>query len=180
MEILTGFINDFKSMNKRQAVTQTITLGQIVTSALMIWKILVLLTGSESPVVVVLSGSMEPGFYRGDILFLNLGTAPIRVGEVVVFNIDGRDVPIVHRVVKVHERLPGGEIDILTKGDNNHGDDRSLYAPGQNWLNQKHIMGRVVGFLPYLGMVTIFMNDYPWLKYALIGTLGLFVLTSKE
>ena len=35
-------------------------------------------------------------------------------------------------------------------------------------------------FLPYLGMVTIFMNDYPWLKYALIGTLGLFVLTSKE
>ena len=66
-------------------------------------------------VVVVLSGSMEPGFYRGDILFLNLGTAPIRVGEVVVFNIDGRDVPIVHRVVKVHERLPGGEIDILTK-----------------------------------------------------------------
>ena len=31
------------------------------------------------------------------------------------------------------------------QGDNNHGDDRSLYAPGQNWLNQKHIMGRVVG-----------------------------------
>ena len=66
-------------------------------------------------VVVVLSGSMEPGFYRGDILFLNMGTAPIRVGEIVVFNIDGRDVPIVHRVVKVHERLPGGDIDILTK-----------------------------------------------------------------
>lgn len=27
-------------------------------------------TGSESPVVVVLSGSMEPSFYRGDLLIL--------------------------------------------------------------------------------------------------------------
>ena len=66
-------------------------------------------------VVVVLSGSMEPGFYRGDILFLNMGNQPIRVGEVVVFNIDQRDIPIVHRVIKVHERQPGGEVDVLTK-----------------------------------------------------------------
>ena len=35
-------------------------------------------------------------------------------------------------------------------------------------------------YLPYVGMVTILMNDYPYLKYALIGVLGLFVLTSKE
>jgi Peptidase S24-like len=55
--------------------------------------------------VVVLSGSMEPGFYRGDILFLNMGNKPVRVGEVVVFNLDGRDIPIVHRVIKVCSRL---------------------------------------------------------------------------
>ena len=36
----------------------------IVTSALIIWKGLMCVTGSESPVVVVLSGSMEPGFKR--------------------------------------------------------------------------------------------------------------------
>ena len=66
-------------------------------------------------VVVVLSGSMEPGFYRGDILFLNMGYAPIRTGEIVVFNIDGRDIPIVHRVIKIHDRDSGGDVDILTK-----------------------------------------------------------------
>lgn len=64
---------------------------------------------------MVLSGSMEPGFYRGDILFLNMGKAPIRTGEVVVFNLDGRDIPIVHRVIKVHERRNGTHIDVLTK-----------------------------------------------------------------
>jgi hypothetical protein len=34
-----------------------------------------------SQVVVVLSGSMEPGFKRGDILFLNMGTQPARTGQ---------------------------------------------------------------------------------------------------
>ena len=29
-------------------------------------------------------------------------------------------------------------------------------------------------------MVTIMMNDYPMLKYLMIGGLGLFVITSKE
>ncbi len=37
--------------------------------------------GGGPQVVVVLSGSMEPGFYRGDILFLHMGRAPIRAGE---------------------------------------------------------------------------------------------------
>lgn len=89
--------------------------GLIVTSALIIWKTLMLITGSESPIVVVLSGSMEPGFYRGDILFLHLGKSPIRSGEIVVYNVDGRDIPIVHRVLKVHEREEKGLVDILTK-----------------------------------------------------------------
>lgn len=159
---------------------QGVSLGLIVTSALIIWKTLMLVTGSESPVVVVLSGSMEPAFYRGDILFLNMGNDPIRSGEIVVFNVEGRDIPIVHRVIKVHERVGTGHLDILTKGDNNYGDDKVLYAPGQEWLNRKHIMGRAVGYLPYVGMVTIIMNDFPYVKYLLIFVLGLLVVTSKE
>ncbi|VAH06740.1 unnamed protein product [Triticum turgidum subsp. durum] len=144
-----GFIGDqvesIRSMQVRQVVTQIISLGMIVTSALIIWKGLMVATGSESPVVVVLSGSMEPGFKRGDILFLHMSKEPIRTGEIVVFNIDGREIPIVHRVIKVHERQESGEVDILTKGDNNFGDDRLLYAQGQLWLQKHHIMGRAVG-----------------------------------
>ena len=46
-------------------------------------------TGSESPIVVVLSGSMEPAFHRGDLLFLtNKETEDIRVGEIVVFKVN--------------------------------------------------------------------------------------------
>jgi len=151
----------------------------IVCSALMIWKSLMIITGSESPIVVVLSGSMEPAFKRGDLLLLTLTDDPIKVGDIIVFKLSGRDIPIVHRVLKLHEKSTG-EVDILTKGDNNYVDDRGLYPPGQKWLNRSHIIGRAKGYLPLIGMVTIIMNDYPSLKYALIGVMGLFVLVNRE
>nr|KJB70595.1 hypothetical protein B456_011G082100 [Gossypium raimondii] len=149
-------VDSIKSIQIRQLLTQVVSLGMIVTSALIIWKGLMCVTGSESPVVVVLSGSMEPGFKRG------------------------REIPIVHRVIKVHERQDTGEVDVLTKGDNNYGDDRLLYAQGQQYLQRHHIMGRAVGFLPYVGWVTIIMTEKPIIKYILIGALGLLVITSKD
>lgn len=48
---------------------------------------------------------MEPAFFRGDLLLLtNHREEPIRAGDIVVFRIEGRDIPIVHRVLKVHEK----------------------------------------------------------------------------
>jgi len=166
--------------NKRQLLFQLLNLAMIVFSALMIWKGLMFVTKSESPVVVVLSGSMEPAFQRGDILFLNNAYEDVHVGDVVVFKIKDRDIPIVHRILKVHLNEATGFVELLTKGDNNRVDDRGLYAPGQLWLNRDDILGKATGTLRYVGMVTIALNDYPVLKYVLVGMMGLFVLTSKE
>ncbi|KAI3870046.1 hypothetical protein MKX03_017916 [Papaver bracteatum] len=173
-------VDSIKSIQIRQLLTQAITLGRIVSSALIIWKILLCAAGSESPVVVDLSFSMEPGFKRGDMLFLHMNEAPIRAGEIVVFNIDGFKVPVVHRVIKVHERRDTGEVNFLTKGDSNVQHDRMLYSPGQEWLNRHHIVGRAVGFLPYVGWVTIILTENPIIKYVLIGALGLFIIISKD
>ena len=128
----------------------------------------------------MLSGSMEPAFQRGDILFLYKGTKQIETGDIVVFTLEGRNIPIVHRVLRLHEDGRDGEIDVLTKGDNNYEDDRVLYNPGQQWIHNDNILGRAVGYLPYAGMATIIMNDYPLVKYVLIGFLGLLVITSKD
>ena len=178
--------------NKRMLAFQGLNLAMIVFSALMIWKSLMVYTRSESPVVVVLSGSMEPAFQRGDILFLNNDPSPLTAGEIVVFKIEGRDIPIVHRILTVHEGDEDAVTDVakdsesvlgtryLTKGDHNHIDDRGLYKVGQLWLKRSHILGRARGALPYVGMVTIVLNDYPALKYVLVGIMGLFVLTNKD
>jgi len=165
--------------NKRQLAFQVLNLAMIVFSALMIWKGLMYMTKSESPVVVVLSGSMEPAFQRGDILFLDNSAEHVGIGDVVVFKIRDRDIPIVHRILKVHQK-DDGAVELLTKGDNNRVDDRGLYAPGQMWLEREDVLGKATGTLRYVGMVTIALNDYPVLKYVLVGMMGLFVLTSKE
>lgn len=97
----------------------------------MMWKGLGLVTNTESPIVVVLrsinlasvasllllltelwewrpllptSGSMEPAFYRGDLLFLaNPRNTPYVVGDITVYKIPGADIPIVHRVIETHQ-----------------------------------------------------------------------------
>ena len=45
---------------------------------------------------------MEPAFQRGDLLFLwnRNFLRDTDVGEVVVYNVKGKDIPIVHRVVR--------------------------------------------------------------------------------
>ncbi|KAH7439922.1 hypothetical protein KP509_04G082100 [Ceratopteris richardii] len=107
-----------------------------------------------------------------------MGSAPVRAGEIVVYNVDGRDIPIVHRVIQVHQDRDSGEVAILTKGDNNEYDDRGLYAEDQMWLDREHIMGRSVGFLPYFGWATILMTERPFLKFILLGVLALLVIIS--
>lgn len=66
-----------------KALEQVFALVIIVGSALALWKTLCVGFNTECPVVVVLTGSMEPGYYRGDILFVYLilhaaltGTSP--------------------------------------------------------------------------------------------------------
>ena len=207
MDTFVEMYQTLRDMRKRQLAHQVLNLAMIVCSALMIWKSLMVITESESPVVVVLSGSMEPAFHRGDILFLHMGFTPFRSGDIVVFKVADREIPIVHRIIKVHEK-EDGTVDLLTKGDNNAVDDRGLYAASQSWIHREHVIGRAKGcasergtrarrgaspartahticarahrYLPYIGMVTIIMNDYPIVKYILVGLMGLFVLTTKE
>jgi len=170
--------------NKHRLATQVLNLGMIVFSALMIWKGMIAYTGSISPVVVVLSGSMEPAFFRGDILFLAMPDRSIETGDIVVYSVKGRDIPIVHRVLEVHrphiDNEDDEEVRLLTKGDNNPVDDRGLYQPGHKWLRESEILGVVRACVPYVGMFTILLNDYPTLKYVILGGMGLFVLLNRE
>ncbi|KAI6182528.1 Signal peptidase complex catalytic subunit SEC11 [Aphelenchoides bicaudatus] len=172
--------SELKLMGVRQLIYQVLNFGMIIATALMIWKGMMVVTGSESPVVVVLSGSMEPSFYRGDLLILGDNhDQEITAGEIVVFRIRGRDIPVVHRVIRAFVETPK-ESHFLTKGDNNRIDDRGLYADGQNYVHRSEIIGRARGLIPYIGMVTILLNDYPQLKYVVIGALAILVLIHRE
>ena len=153
---------------------------------------------------------MEPAFQRGDLLFLWNRDKTAEVGEIVVYNVKGKDIPIVHRVVRSHAptvpvaadtrydascvvqprpsslRSSSGNLSkaspkLLTKGDNNVADDTELYARGQSYLDKKEdIIGSVRGYVPAVGYVTIMLSEHPWLKTVMLGIMGLMVILQRE
>lgn len=166
--------------HRRNIAFQYLVLFASIAMAAVAWRLVIGLTNCDSPIVVVLSGSMETAFYRGDLLFLtNSYSDPIIPGEIVVFKIQGRDVPIVHRCMHTHT-FDNGTTLFLTKGDNNNGHDRSLYAQNQMWLERKHIMGRARFFLPYVGIVTVKLNEYPMAKTLVITVMVGLMLYTRE
>ena len=53
---------------------------------------------------------MEPAFQRGDLLFLWNRDQQAEVGEIVVYNVKDKDIPIVHRVVRSYK--PGAAANV--------------------------------------------------------------------
>ena len=75
----------------------------------------------------------------------------------------------------------GAPLKLLTKGDNNAADDTELYARGQDYLTREEdIIGSVVGYVPFVGYVTIVLSENPWLKTALLGLMGVMVFLQRE
>ena len=104
---------------------------------------------------------------------------PIENGDIVVYEIEGEGIPIVHRVITV--QIDGdGKRKYLTKGDNNPVDDRGLYNKGVLYLTDSMVVGKVAGIIPYGGYLTIMLNDYPLFKYAVLGLMLITVLVQKD
>ncbi|ODV91829.1 hypothetical protein CANCADRAFT_42456 [Tortispora caseinolytica NRRL Y-17796] len=157
-------IGDFMQ-NPRYNLQQIQTVCMAVASAYMFWKGLSVITNSPSPLVVVLSGSMEPAMHRGDVLLL-WNRSKLKIGDIVVYQIKDKAIPIVHRVLRLHKSATK-EL-VLTKGDNNPIDDLGLYARGQRYIERSHIDGAVCAILPFVGYVTILISDYPWMRTVLL------------
>lgn len=172
-------INTLFSMRVRDFFTQILTVGLMLSVVLSGWRAISILPNTDHPVVVVISGSMEPGYYRGDILLLHNWQErfPVQAGEIVVYTLPGKDIPIVHRVIRVHQRESDGKRLFLTKGDNNQEDDRMLFPAGLEWIEEDMILGKTYAYIPYIGYVTVLFQENVIVKYATLGLLGFFLIT---
>jgi len=161
-----------KRMGIRQLLIQLVNAVYSISGTYMIWKLISVLLNNDSPIVVVLSESMAPGFERGDILWL--AEKRFGVGDMVVFKFSNEEIPCVHRCIKQFgERY-------LTKGDNNISDDVSLYPRGRSYLTADEIKSVVVGYVPYFGCLNLWINHVPGIKAIVFLILSLPVLLIRE
>lgn len=55
MDFILTPLKEIANMKIRQLILQVVVLGTVISSALMMWKGIMLVTNSESPIVVVLT-----------------------------------------------------------------------------------------------------------------------------
>lgn len=115
---------------------------------------------------VVVSGSMEPVFYRGDIVLVEkanfLGIHEfdpneIQKGEIVIYDATWFSEPVIHRVIDVRTNNTTGQKYYVIKGDNNPNPDPDPVYPSQI-IAKVITLGNQPLYIPRIGYVTIWIR----------------------
>ena len=152
-----------KLKNKKKIIIAVITISIAFFGSFFLFFILQVSLNTQTPVVVVESGSMEPQIYRGDLLIvkgvpaadIRNGTVEDMKGDIIVFNAQGvwsdpPAEPIVHRVVD--KKFEDGIWQFKTKGDAN-------LIVDEGWVPEGNIYGIVIFKIPWIGWVKIFLTE---------------------
>lgn len=132
---------------KKESMVSKKDVVEIALAFLVAWLFyqgLVFATGTELPIVSVVSDSMEPVLHRGDLLFV-VNEPALEVGDIVIYRRADSGFTIVHRIIEIKEN----NIYII-KGDNNPGPDPPV--------KREQILGKVVAGAPLLGYPRLVLN----------------------
>lgn len=101
--------------------------------------------------IAVATGSMIPNIHVGDVVIADQKTdyKTLEVGEVIAYKYN--KVVIVHRLCDI--AVIGKDYYFYTKGDNNDNKDNYIIYPNM-------IIGRVKAKVPYIGLPTVWLNQY--------------------
>ncbi len=112
---------------------------------------------------VVVSGSMEPVLYRGDIVIIdtNPDENNLQVGDIVVYKATWFPQPVIHRIIAKTE-TPSGTVYTI-KGDNNPSPDPAPVKPSQiiskvynyPW---ESTAGQAPVVIPKIGYITLWIR----------------------
>ena len=133
---------------------------EIATYAIIL--IIVLIAAQHMDVVV--SGSMEPAFYRGDIVvvqkadFLGMNEFDpenVQIGDVVVYDAKWFDQPVIHRIIDIEDI--NGTTMYKIKGDNNKSPDPYYVTSSQ--IKEKVVTwGDNLVVIPKIGYLSLWLR----------------------
>ena len=113
-------------------------------------------------VFTVLSGSMEPTYHTGSLIYVkDVDPFELEAGDVITLMLD-EDTVATHRVVEVvPDEEDASTVRFRTKGDANNAEDGSL-------VHYKNVLGSPVFTIPKLGYFANFIQNPPG-KYLAIS-----------
>lgn len=112
-----------------------------ITALVLYHGVFAVILNTNTPVVSVLSDSMIPVFFRGDMLII-YNDGNYKKGDIVVYESKNMRSPIIHRIIDINNGF------YITKGDNNRIADPYPVA-------KEDIKGRAIFKIPLLGWARI-------------------------
>ncbi len=121
-------------------------------------------------VFTVLSGSMEPTYHTGSIIYVkSVDYKQLQVGDVITFMLD-EDTIATHRIIEVLvDEADPNVLRYFTKGDANE-------TPDGSSVHYMNIIGTPVFTIPYLGYVATYVQNPPGTYITIAGGAVLLLL----
>lgn len=112
----------------------------------------------------VMSGSMEPEYHVGSLIYVkSIDTNELKEGDVITFVADENNTIVTHRIEKIVNE--NGTRKFQTKGDANEAADAKL-------VHNKNVLGVPTFQIPILGYLAFYIQRPPGIYIALVaGTL---------
>ena len=155
--------NSKKPVIKKKVIVAVLLISFAFFGSFIIYFVLQVSLNTQTPIVVVVSGSMAPTINEGDILFvqgrnpslIQNGSAVEKDGDIIVFNAYGLWSsapldPIVHRVID--KWYDNGTWYFRTKGDANP-------LPDPVPISEDKVIGVVIGGIPFIGWIKIVLTE---------------------
>ena len=122
-------------------------------------------------VYTVLSGSMEPTYHTGSLIYVKaVDSKDLKVGDVITFMLNEKTTAT-HRIIEVvPDESDPDTIRFRTKGDANEAEDSSL-------VHYKNVIGSPVFTIPYMGYVANYIQHPPGMYIAIIAGVVIILLT---
>ncbi|MBE6969557.1 MAG: signal peptidase I [Ruminococcaceae bacterium] len=121
-------------------------------------------------VFTVLSGSMEPTYHVGSLIYVKkVDPFELKSGDVITFMLD-EDTLATHRIVGVvPDESDPGTVRFRTKGDANEMEDGSL-------VHYKNVVGSPIFTIPGLGYVASYIQKPPGLYFTIAAAVVILML----
>lgn len=173
---------------KRSVVKTILIVGIIALVILGTYGIICLAWNTDTPITVVEGSSMIPTLHEGDVLFVKKpwdlgniqnGSHTERTGDILIFYSPVMKFLVVHRVID--KNYSDGKWYFNTQGDNDGTPDNldpHIYGFGGEYLPEDYVKGIMIGSLPWIGNIGIFLRDSGIAIFLIIIIIGYLIIST--
>jgi signal peptidase len=157
-------------MNKSTKFILKLISNLIVIIAVTLAILLVGLKFTGLQIYTVISGSMEPTYHVGSLIYVKkVDPSTLKIKDPITFELSDKTIAT-HRIVEiVTDETNPNVYKFRTKGDANKDVDANLVEPNK-------VLGKAIFTIPYLGYLATYIQSYPGNVVAICTAIAMLIL----